>query len=396
MLRFFHFADLHFGRVFHGTSLLEDQAHLVEQILTLVRSDKPDAVILAGDLFDRSVPPVGAVRLLDYFLKGLSEAGTTVIAIPGNHDSADRLAYGATAWESLNVHFRTDYSRLDEPVTVMGAEGGFDVFAIPFVERAALREALENEGSNTDEPATGTSDLPTDKTALMALATEKMRLAMNTERPAVLVAHEFVTGSTESGSERLYVGGSPSVPFDVFDGFEFVALGHIHGSQAAGGDHIRYSGSPMSYDFSEAGSQRGFLDIHLDPSALYPEISFRDLKPLRPLSVLEDSLDELLHNTKYQRYKQHYVSARITDGLSHLNLIGRIRERFPYYREIRQTALEAGPREEGQTRAERETPETVFSDFLDRAGWDEGDERSLAAEFFAEALDATAAAGGTE
>lgn len=386
MPRFFHFADLHLGRVFHGDSLLEDQADLIEQILSIVRAEEPDAVILAGDIFDRSVPPVGAVTLFDSFLTGLAETGTAVIAIPGNHDSPDRLAYGSSAWESMNVHFRTGYTHLDEAIRISGSDCQFDIFAIPFVERSILKAALADRLA--DLPVQEES-LPSDKPALMALATGLIRKAIHPDRPAVLVAHEFVAGSTEAGSERLYVGGSPSVASEVFSGFEYVALGHIHGPQSAGADNIRYAGSPMAYDFSETGSPRGFIDIRLDSSQLYPEITFRPLNPLRPLAILEDSLDNLLHSSEYADFGAHYVSARINDGLSHLNLIGRLRERFPCLREIRQIALDATDTGRSGNRAAEETPRTVFADFLDRAGWEPGADRNVAEGFLSEALDAT-------
>lgn len=384
MPRFLHLADLHLGRIFHGESLIEDQAYFLAQVTTRAGEETPDAVLLSGDIYDRAVPPVDAIKVFDGFLTDLADAGITVVAISGNHDSAGRMAYAAGAWEKLGVHIRADYLKLDDPVSVRGRDGvEFDIFALPFVETAALRRFLAGDGDGDD-------NYDGDRISLIRAAINRMRAARTANRPAVLMAHEFVTGSVESGSERLYVGGSQSIPADLLEGFDYVALGHIHGTQRAGDEIIRYAGSPMAYAFDEASRKKGYLEVNLDPSRLYPEIDFRPLVPLRPLEVLEDSLDNLLQNPEYDRCGQSYVSARVTDSLSHMNIIGRLRERFPYLRELRQTALEAVVSDDPQSLSALETSESVLSDFLDRTGWEEGDDRTMAESlltesFFAEA-----------
>ena len=379
MPRILHLADLHLGRIFHGESLIEDQAHLLSQVTARIKENPPDAVLLAGDLYDRALPPIDAVRLFDKFLSSLAETGTAVVAIPGNHDSAGRMAYASGAWENLGIHIRADYRRLDEPIRVNAADGSsFDIFALPFVEPALLRETL---GLKID------SDRTANRMALAEAAIEIMRKSVSPGQISILIAHEFVAGSIESGSERLYVGGSQSLPAELFQGFDYVALGHLHATQTAGDEVIRYAGSPMAYAFDEAKQPKGFLEISLDSTQLYPEIEFHPLKPLRPMLVLEDSLDALLRDRTYDSACESYVSARINDGLSHLNLIGRLRERFPYLRELRQLPLEAIESGAGGTSAVLETTESVMSDFLDRAGWEPGDERDVALSLLADALD---------
>lgn len=369
MPRFLHLADLHLGRIFHGESLIEDQVHLLDQVMTRAGEDPPDAVLLSGDIYDRAFPPVDAVKLFDSFLTSLADAGITVVVIPGNHDSAGRMAYASGAWEKIGVHIRADYLRLEDPVTVMARDGvEFDIFALPFVEPALLRDSLKLQ----------------DKTFPVQAAIDRMRVARTANRPAILMAHEFVTGSIESGSERLYIGGSQSIPAELFEGFDYVALGHIHGAQRAGDETVRYAGSPMAYAFDEAARQKGYLEVILDSSQLYPEVSFHPLTPLRPLEVLEDSLENLLHNSEYDRYRHSYVSARVNDAMSHMNLIGRLRERFPYLRELRQIALEPVVSDDFRTLSPLETPESVLSDFLDQAGWEDGDDRDIAVSLLAE------------
>ncbi len=375
MLRILHLADLHLGRIFHGESLVEDQTFLINQLISQVRKNPPDVILLAGDIYDRALPPVDAVKLFDHFLTSLADAGVAVVVIPGNHDSAGRMAYAAGAWEKLGIHIRADYQRLDEPIKIESNDGSScDIYALPFVEPALLRSSF---------PAG-------DKSELVKLAIESMTVSRdskkNTGTPAILVAHEFVAGSTESGSERLYVGGSQSVPSEFFSGFDYVALGHIHGAQRAGDETLRYAGAPMAYAFDESSGEKGYFEIILDNGQLYPEITFIHLNPLRSLAVLEDSLDNLLHSVEYKDFKDSYISARVTDSLSHMNLIGRLRERFPYLRELRQTALESIGGEHSRESAALETPESVMSDFLDRTGWDEGDERQIAEELLSEAL----------
>ncbi|RKX74300.1 MAG: hypothetical protein DRP49_06210 [Spirochaetes bacterium] len=366
MLRILHLADLHLGRIFHGESLIEDQAHLLDQLIALTAKNPPDAVLLSGDIYDRALPPVEAVKLFDRLLSTLSDAGITVVAIPGNHDSAGRMAYAAGAWEKLGVHIRADYQRLDEPVNIKSRDGSScDIFALPFVE------------------------LTRDKSAFIKNAVESMMEARKNNvqnQPAILMAHEFVAGSTESGSERLYVGGSQSVSGELFEGFDYVALGHIHSAQRAGDETIRYAGSPMAYAFDEGSKEKGFLEIILDNGQLYPEVNFIPLKPFRSMEVLEDSLDNLLNNPDYKGLKDSYISARVTDPLSHMNLIGRLRERFPYLRELRQTALEPIAADNSRDSAALETPASVMSDFLNRTGWEDGDERNIAEELLSEAL----------
>ena len=375
MPRFFHLADLHLGRVFHGESLLDDQSHILELVINQAKDDEPDAVILAGDLFDRAIPPAGAMALLDEFVSSLADARIAVAAIPGNHDSPQRLGYASKAWERLNIHIRADYSRLNDPIRLETQDGlGLDIFALPFVETAALRSKLDlNTG---------------DRLELMRAALGGMKSTRDSRRPAVLTAHEFVAGSTESGSERLYVGGSSSVPAELLDGFDYVALGHIHGAQEAGDAMIRYSGSPMAYSFDESGRGKGYMDVTLDPSQLYPEVRFRPLEPLHPLAIVEDSLEHILSSPEYEQLRESYVSVRINDGLSHLNLIGRLREKFPLLREIRQLALESFGEREVNHPSSVETPQNLFADFLDFAGWTDPDQRTMAEAYFHDAVSA--------
>jgi exonuclease SbcD len=370
MPRFFHLADLHLGRIFHGEALLEDQAHIIRQISDICAADPPDALIIAGDIFDRAIPPVEAMKLLDDLFSTSAAAGIPVIAISGNHDSPGRLGYGSRAWERMGINLRADYGRLNQPLTIRGRDGGeLDVFTLPFVEGGLLREVLIDKA---DDAEYGRNDL-------VKIALDRMRAGFTPGCPKVLVAHEFVAGSMESGSERLYVGGSQSVPSELFGGFHYVALGHIHGSQAAGDQYIRYSGSPMAYAFDEAGKERGFLDVVMDSTRLYPDVRFRSLKPLRPLAILEDSLDNLLNLGEYLAFRESYVSARVTDSHSHLNLIGRLRERFPHLREIRQIPLEPpGYADTSYRSPAAETPGQVFEDFLIRCGWENEHERHAA------------------
>jgi len=410
MPRFFHLADLHLGRVFHGESLLEDQAHVLAQVKDICSSHPPDAIVLAGDLFDRSLPPVEAMTLLDDFLVDLASSGIPIIAIPGNHDSSGRLGYASRAWERIGVHLRADYARLNEPFSVTGRDGEkIDFFALPFVETEALRWTLRGgvrAGRTSMSDASKVVKSPESsinsgggdaidaysgsKIDLVRAVVDEMRSLVSSERHSVLIAHEFVSGAQESGSERLYVGNSQSLPSELFEGFDYVALGHMHSAQKAGGQHIRYSGSPLPLSFDEARQAKGFLEVILKQTP-QPEVIFHALTPLRPLHILEDSLENLLKLTKYQAARNCYVSARVSDKLSHMNILGRLRERFPYLRELRQLSLESPASSANNAlgaapSSAAETTEMVFEDFLRRAGWEDGDDCVLAHALLKEAL----------
>ena len=240
-MKFIHTADWHLGRQLSGVSLLEDQRHVLNQFLALVESEKPDAVVVAGDLYDRSVPPSDAVALLDEVLRQLVlELGTPTILIGGNHDGPQRLSFGASFLEKAGLHLRTGLERVDDPITLEDAHGTVDFYAVPYAEPAEVRNAFPEAEAHTHEAAMG---------FLVG------RIAMARKQRgnrSVLIGHAFVAGGEESESERpLSVGGAGTIPASLFSSFNYTALGHLHRTQTMGEKKtVRYTGSPLKYSFS--------------------------------------------------------------------------------------------------------------------------------------------------
>ena len=255
-MKFIHTADLHIGKSICEHSMLDEQRHILASILEVVRGEKPDALLVAGDVYDKSVPSAEAVAVLDDFLVRLSETGTKVFVLSGNHDSAERIAFGGRLMEDRGVHMSSVYSGEFAPVTLQDEFGEVDVWMLPFVRPATVRACL---GSDEER------DQVTDYTSAMRMAIAQMHFTPG--RRNVLLAHQFVTGAERSDSEEN-VGGLDNVDASVFDGFDYVALGHIHKPQnvakdTAGNARVRYSGTPLKYSLSEAGHKKSLTLVEL-------------------------------------------------------------------------------------------------------------------------------------
>ena len=255
-MKFLHTADLHIGKSVCEHSMLDEQRHILASILEAVRGEKPDALLIAGDVYDKSVPSAEAVAVLDDFLVRLSETGTKVFVLSGNHDSAERIAFGGRLMEDRGVHMSPVYSGEFAPVTLQDEFGEVDVWMLPFVRPATVRACL---GSDEER------DQVTDYTSAMRMAIAQMHFTPG--RRNVLLAHQFVTGAERSDSEEN-VGGLDNVDASVFDGFDYVALGHIHKPQnvakdTAGNARVRYSGTPLKYSLSEANHKKSLTVVEL-------------------------------------------------------------------------------------------------------------------------------------
>lgn len=255
-MKFLHTADLHIGKSICEHSMLDEQRHILASILEAVRGEKPDALLIAGDVYDKSVPSAEAVAVLDDFLVRLSETGTKVFVLSGNHDSAERIAFGGRLMEDRGVHMSPVYRGEFAPVTLQDEFGEVDVWMLPFVRPATVRACL---GSDEER------DQVTDYTSAMRMAIAQMHFTEG--RRNVLLAHQFVTGAERCDSEEN-VGGLDNVDASVFDGFDYVALGHIHKPQdvakdAVGNGRVRYSGTPLKYSLSEANHKKSLTVVEL-------------------------------------------------------------------------------------------------------------------------------------
>ena len=315
-MKFLHLADLHLGKRVNGFSMLEDQAHILRQILAILDNEQPDGVLIAGDVYDKSVPSVEAVGLLDGFLTELRARGVPVLLISGNHDSPERLAFGGRVMDSCGIHISPVYDGALAPVTLQDAFGPVHVWLLPFVKPAHVRRWFPDADieSYTD-----------------AMAEAVAHMDIDTAARNVLVTHQFVTGGTRSGSEELSVGGTDNVVSSVFAPFDYVALGHLHGAQHIGRETIRYAGSPLKYSFSEARQHKSVTVVTLGEKG---DVQVRTvaLTPLRELREIRGSYDELTARSFYEHttYRSNYLHLILTDEQDVFDAMSRLRTIYPY------------------------------------------------------------------
>lgn len=315
-MKFLHLADLHLGKRVNGFSMLEDQAHILRQILAILDDEQPDGVLIAGDVYDKSVPSVEAVGLLDGFLTELRARGVPVLLISGNHDSPERLAFGGRVMDSCGIHISPVYDGALAPVTLQDAFGPVHVWLLPFVKPAHVRRWFPDADieSYTD-----------------AVAEAVAHMDIDTAARNVLVTHQFVTGGTRSGSEELSVGGTDNVDSGVFAPFDYVALGHLHGAQRIGRETIRYAGSPLKYSFSEARQHKSVTVVTLGKKG---DVQVRTvaLTPLRELREIRGSYDELTARSFYEHttYRSDYLHLILTDEQDVFDAMSRLRTIYPY------------------------------------------------------------------
>lgn len=315
-MKFLHLADLHLGKRVNGFSMLEDQAHILRQILAILDDERPDGVLIAGDVYDKSVPSVEAVELLDGFLTELRTRGVPVLLISGNHDSPERLAFGGRVMDSCGIHISPVYDGALAPVTLQDAFGPVHVWLLPFVKPAHVRRWFPDADieSYTD-----------------AVAEAVAHMDIDTAARNVLVTHQFVTGGARSGSEELSVGGTDNVDSGVFAPFDYVALGHLHGAQHIGRETIRYAGSPLKYSFSEARQHKSVTVVTLGEKG---DVQVRTvaLTPLRELREIRGSYDELTARSFYEHttYRSDYLHLILTDEQDVFDAMSRLRTIYPY------------------------------------------------------------------
>jgi len=367
MIRILHTSDWHLGRPFHFHSLEDDQRHALRQVREELERNY-QAIVISGDIYDRAVPPVQAVRMFGDFLREVRALNVACIVIPGNHDSAERLGFANTILESSGIYLRCDYQRLCEPVTVEGPAGeAIDIFALPFVETTAVRQILCDDAITTVQSAT-----------------EKAIRLMHEHRrpgvPAVLMAHAFVGESALlSESERLFIGGAERVSAEAFDGFDYVALGHLHKPQCVQSDTVRYSGSLLPYSFSEIDYPKEMVRIEIG-DAPAPIIRCVPIAPLHRVSIIEDGFESILEDSKYDSQADDFVSIRLTDDSYHVDTFYRLKQRFRLLCELRQTRLEARGNHvvDVSRKTEKGSAEDIVDLFLDYFGWEEENQKQAA------------------
>jgi exonuclease SbcD len=325
-LRILHTSDWHLGRALHGEPLLEDQAWMLERLLEAVKDERPDALVVAGDVYDRAVPPPEAVSLLDDFLTRVAERGVQVVAIAGNHDSPERLSFGARLLESRGIHLR---GGLRDPARPVEIEGRGLLYAIPFLDPEVVR-GLEGDDEIRGHAAA------TERILARARADAAARAV-----PTVLVAHAFVQGAAETpDSERpLAVGGSGAVPASTFEGFDYVALGHLHASQDVG-PRISYSGSPLKYSFSEAAHAKAISLVEVARGGA--RTSSLPLGARRDVVRLRGTLADLLARPELERHRRDLLEVTLDDAGYVFDAKHRLEARFSHVLNVLRAELVPG------------------------------------------------------
>ncbi|EST20874.1 exonuclease SbcCD subunit D [Streptomyces roseochromogenus] len=317
-MRILHTSDWHLGRAFHRVNMLGAQAEFIGHLVTTVREREVDAVVVSGDVYDRAVPPLAAVELFDDALHRLADLGVPTVMISGNHDSARRLGVGAGLIDRAGIHLRTEPSAAATPVVLGDAHGDVAFYGLPYLEPALVKDEFGVDKAGHE--------------AVLGAAMDRIRADLATRAPgtrSVVLAHAFVTGAQASDSERdITAGGVAAVPAGVFDGVDYVALGHLHGCQTLT-ERVRYSGSPLAYSFSEAGHRKStwLIDLDADGTVSAERV---DCPVPRPLARIKGTLDGLLADPGLARHEDAWVEATLTDPVRPADPMARLTERFPH------------------------------------------------------------------
>lgn len=352
-MKLIHLSDLHLGKRVGEFPLLEDQKYILRQILAVIDGERPDGIILAGDIYDRAVPPAEAVALLDEFLVALADRDVPVFLISGNHDSPERLSFAARLMERSRVYIAPVYNGAAPPVPLEDQYGSVNIYLLPFVKPLHVRRAFPGEEveSYTD-----------------AVACAIRHMEVDSAQRNVLAAHQFVTGAARSDSEEISVGGSDNVDAAVFAPFDYVALGHLHGPQSLGDGRIRYCGTPLKYSFSEARRQKSVTVAELGKKG---DLTVRTvpLTPLRDMIELRGKYDEVAARDFYRDLdRDAYVRVTLTNEEDVPDAAAKLRTIYPNLMVLdydnRRTRRAGRAIESGA--GDRRSPLEICADFYER------------------------------
>jgi len=351
-MKLLHCSDLHIGKRVNEFSMLEDQRYILNQISELALLERVDAVLLAGDLYDKPIPPAEAVGLLDEFLTELARAGIQVLAISGNHDSPERLSFAARLMEDQGVHLAALYRGAEAPVVLADEHGPVNFYLLPYLKPALVRHVYPEAEVSTYQEA-------------VDFAVRQWQV--DPAQRNVLVAHQFVLGGRTCESEELSVGGLDQISAQAFDAFDYVALGHLHGPQKIGRETLRYSGSPLKYSFSEAGHEKSVCLVEMGEKGR-TEVRLVPLKPLRDLREVRGTYEQVTAKSFYDGTNtQDYLHITLTDEEDVPEAMGRLRAIYPnlmkltYDNKRTQTVQEIT----GAERPEERTPLELFRDLYE-------------------------------
>ena len=339
-MRFLHTADWHLGRIFYGQYLTDDQAHVLEhQFFTILKDEKIDGILLAGDIFDRAVPPIEAVELWDSIITRLAmDYKVPLFVVSGNHDGAERLEVGRSMLSQSGIHIWGSPHHALQPFEFEGPDGNVAICPMPFSEPRRIGDALglgsaafSLETDDTIEQSLGQNNETTlnlhNYDQMYQAWSNHLRNQVPKGMRSIAISHAFVMGGEVGGSERtLSVGGSEQVNPQVFKDFHYTALGHLHGPQRMGADYIRYSGSPLKYSFDEHTQKKSFTIIDMDTKGNV-DISTIPVEAKRDVVILEGYFEDLLNNKELQaKHKDDYVQARLLDTMPIMDGMAKLRQ----------------------------------------------------------------------
>lgn len=309
-MKIIHLADLHIGKRVNEFSMIDDQKHILNQILEIIDKEKPDAVIIAGDVYDKQVPSIEAVELLDSFISDISKRKTTTFIISGNHDSAERLAFGSSLMAMGKIYISPVYNGKISKYTLKNDFGSANFYLLPFVKPNHVKRFFPDEKieSYTD-----------------AIKVVVDNLKLDTSEINILIAHQFVTGASRTESEEISVGGLDNVDASVFEDFDYVALGHIHRPQKIGTERIRYCGTPLKYSFSEVNDTKSVSIIEINSKEDF-NLRTIPLIPKRDMRKIRGTYEELITKTSYENTNtDDYIHVTLTDEFNVVDAIQKLR-----------------------------------------------------------------------
>lgn len=310
-MKFIHLSDLHIGKRVNEYPMIEDQKYILTKIVNIIDEVKPDGVIIAGDVYDKPVPSAEAVELFDDFLFRLSKRSLKVFVISGNHDSPERIAFASRLIEKSGIYMSPVYSGEVKPITLTDEFGELDIYMLPFIKPAHVRRFFENAEIKSYTEAVKT-------------AVENMQV--DPSKRNMIITHQFVTGSERCESEELSVGGTDNVDGSVFNDFDYVALGHIHGPQNCGSEKIHYCGTPLKYSFSEANHKKSVTVVEFKEKGNL-KIETIPLTPLRDMKEIKGTYEEIMSKDFYKdtTYQEDYMHITLTDEEDVYDAIGKLR-----------------------------------------------------------------------
>lgn len=370
-MKFIHTSDLHIGKRLNEYPLIEDQKYILSQLMQVAKEEEADAVVIAGDIYDKSIPAAEAVPVLDKFIREFAEAEIPLLMISGNHDSPERLEYGSRLMERSGVYIAGMYDGSVKMCEIKGVE----FYLLPFLRPSVVRRYYpEAKIENTEDAVRTVID------------------EIHPSKKSVIVSHQTVIAAGNElircDSEIPSIGGSDAVSYTVYDKFDYVALGHIHSPQSVGRESVRYSGTPLKYSKSEASHIKTVSVVEITESGI--TVTERELKPLRDLRVIRGEIDELLNKEVYsQASTDDYIYAVLTDDIQDMNYMSRIQHIYPNCIGIEIDNLRSAYDNDIDTVQEDKSPSELFEDFFkmqnNREMTDE--EREIITGFIKEALD---------